>query len=468
MGDSTNIADITVIGGGPGGYAAAITGARLGARVTLIEKKKLGGTCLNEGCIPTKALLKCADIYATCRKAEVYGLELGQASFNLQKAMAFKNQAVEQLTGGVGHLVRANKIDFIQGEGRILDPHTVAVTGHPGVRAVKTQNIIIATGSGHVELPGLEADGISILNSSQMLEYQELPRKLAIIGGGVIGVEFASIFSRLGVQVSIIELTPRLIPTEEEEVSLALRQALTKNGVDIHLEARARGLKTRGPGDLLLQVELKDGTVLDVECSQVLVCVGRKALIQEVGALEAGVRVEQGRIVTDKQMKTDVEGIYAIGDVTGSEQLAHVAYYEARTAVQNIMGTPAEANYLAMPHCIYAAPEVATVGYTEQAARERYARVKTAKFPFYGNGKALIEGATEGFVKLVSDGDGGRILGAAIIGPKATELIAEYTLAVNLGLKVKDIVNTVHAHPTLSEALHEAGLAALGLNLHSI
>lgn len=466
--DRINESHITVIGGGPGGYAAAITAARMGAQVTLIEKARLGGTCLNEGCIPTKALLKCADSYVSARKASIYGLDINQMSYNHQQAIRFKNQVVNQLVGGVQGLVKANKINLIQGEAKIKEPRAITITTASDILTLKTRNTIIATGAKEIEIPGFKINGIDILNSSQMLECKDLPQKLAIIGGGVIGVEFASIFCRLGVPVTIVELTPRLIPTEDEEISKVLKQILEKNGTEVLLEAKTKEIVKRDSNDLLLQVELNDGNIKDIDCSHILVCVGRRAVIQEVGAREVGIQIEKGRITTDRKMRTNVEGIYAIGDITTSEQLAHVAYYEARVAVQNIMGIPCDVDYTAIPHCIYSAPEIATVGLTEKAANEQYSQVKIAKFSFHGNGKALIEGSAEGFVKLVIEKATGRILGAAIIGPKATELIAEYALAVNLGLKVTDIVNTVHAHPTLSEALHEAGLTAIGLNLHSI
>lgn len=462
------IYDVAIIGGGPGGYSAAITAARLGASVVLIEKNKLGGTCLNEGCIPTKALLKCAEVYASASKAGMYGVELGQGRLDFKKAMQFKSQVVSQLVGGVGHLVKAGKIMLFAGEGRIIGPHIIAVKTEQGIQELQTKNIIIATGAREAVIPGFEADGFNILNSSQMLSTRELPRKLAIIGGGVIGVEFASIFSRMGVEVTIVELTPRLIPAEDEEVSRALKQSLAKNGIDIYLEAKAKNLKQKGPGELVLNVALKEGIEKEIECGQVLVCVGREANLEGIGIREFGIKTDKGRIVTDLHMQTSVKGVYAVGDVTAGEQLAHAAYYEARTAVFNIMGQPKEITYSAIPHCIYSSPEVATVGLPEQTAKERYPKLTVSRFPFYGNGKALIEGNTEGFVKLLSDGESGRILGAAIIGPKATELIAEYTLAVNMGLATVDLVNTVHAHPTLSEALHEAALAAMGWNLHSL
>ena len=460
--------DLVVIGGGPGGYAAAILAARMKANVVLIEKNKLGGTCLNEGCIPTKALLKCADVFASADVATQYGVTYGPASFDFKKIISYKNRVVNQLVGGVSYLVKANKIKLISGEGKLIDSKTVLVETEQGSIQVNAQNVILATGAKEVVIPGFEPDGEKILNSTQMLSLQELPQNLAIIGGGVIGVEFASIFSRLGVKVSIIELTDRLIPQEDEELSNNLRKSIEKDGIRIYTNSLAHSVFKQANEKLCVQVKLQDGTLQDVECDKLLVCVGRKALLHEVGVRELGVNMKNGRIETDAQMRTNLPGIYAIGDVTLSEQLAHVAYMEARTAVYNIMGKHCSADYSAIPHCIYTNPEIASVGLTEANAKELYESVKVVRFPFASNGKALIEGHSEGFVKLIIDEKFETILGAAIMGPKATELITELTLAVQKKLTVMDLVNTVHAHPTLSEALGEAALAAVGLNLHSM
>ncbi|MEL7647315.1 MAG: dihydrolipoyl dehydrogenase [Sedimentibacter sp.] len=460
--------DIAVIGGGPGGYAAAILAARMGANVVLIEKNKLGGTCLNAGCIPTKALLKCTDVYASAADASAYGVTYGPVSFDFKKIMSYKNRVVTQLVGGVTHLVKANKIKFISGEGKLMNSNTILVKAEDGSQEVHAQNIILATGAKEVVIPGFEPDGEKILNSTQMLSLNELPNNLVIIGGGVIGVEFASIFTRLGVKVTIIELTDRLIPLEDEELSENIRKFLEKQGVCIYTQTLAQGIVKQSSGEICVQVKLPDGDLQLVEFDKLLVCVGRKALLSDVGVMEIGVRMRNGHIETDEQMRTNIPGLYAIGDVTLSEQLAHVAYMEARTAVFNIMGKTCNADYSAIPHCIYTNPEIASVGLSESKARELHGSVKIARFPFAGNGKALIEGHNEGFVKLIINEESEQIMGAAIIGPKATELITELTLAVQKKMTVMDLLNTVHAHPTLSEALGESALAAVGLNLHSI
>ncbi|WP_283409991.1 dihydrolipoyl dehydrogenase [Anoxynatronum buryatiense] len=457
---------ITIIGGGPGGYSAALTAAKLGAKVTLIEKNKLGGTCLNEGCIPTKALLKCAEVNHLFKKAEMYGIESTHKKFDYAKAINFKNQVVAQIVGGVEQLIKASGIKYIQGEGRVVDTHTVAIKKDAEIIKVHSQSIIIASGAKETAIPGLETDGINIFNSSQILSSEKLPTKLVIIGGGVIGVEFASIFSSLCVDVTLIELTDRLIAAEDEDLSAAITKALMRKGVTVLLDTQVQHVDHPGQNDMVLTVITGNGDVELINCDQILVCVGRQALTSDVGLSAVNIQIDDGRVRTDKFMQTNVEGIYAIGDITQSEQLAHIAYYEARTAVQHIMGMAGEVNYKAIPHCIFSSPEIAIVGHTETSARKLIKQVGVVKYPFYCNGKAVIELETEGFVKLIYDKTSGHILGVTIIGTKATELIATYTLAINNELTVMDIVNTVHAHPTLSEALHETALMAAGLDLH--
>lgn len=460
--------DITIIGGGPGGYGAALLAARMGSSVTLIERNKLGGTCLNEGCIPTKALLKCAEVFSISKKAGQYGVEGNLSVMNYPKAVQFKEQVVNRLQGGVAYLVKSAHTNLLQGVAQIVNPHLVEVRMDQDTVQIETQNIIIATGSSEIEIPGFRFDGVNILNSSHMLASKELPKQLAIIGGGVIGCEFASIFNRMGVEVTIIELTPRVIPTEDEELSLALQKSLQQSGVRILTNCRAKEAVVQGASDVVVKVLNNEGELSDIPCSQILVCVGRKAVLDGSGILEQGVETNRGSILTNSRMQTSVPGIYAVGDVTASEQLAHVAYHEARVAVLNILGQDEEMDYSAVPHCIYTSPEVASVGMTEKNAREQFTDVKVTRLPFSGNGKALIEGQTDGFIKLITQNGTNRVLGAGIIGPKATELIAEFVLAVQQKTTVLDLARTIHAHPTLSEASGEISLAAVGWNLHSM
>jgi len=464
-----NVVDIAVLGGGPGGYAAALTASRLKASVTLVECETLGGTCLNVGCIPTKALNRCAQVYQETMKGSMYGVHADNVRLDFQKVMKFKNQVVNQLTGGVQYLLKANKVNILKGKGRLISNSSILVTRDDGsTEEVMAKNIIIATGSREIEIPGFLIDGTNVISSTHALALPELPKRLAIIGGGVIGVEFASIFSRMGVEVSIVELSPSLIPTEDQETRETLKWSLEGNGIKIYTNCMAQSYeKHELDSSMSLKVKQQDGSYVDIDCDKILVCVGRKASIRDIGFLELGGDIKKGRIVTDNSMKTNLDGVYAVGDVTMSEQLAHVAYQEARTAVLNIVGKACEIDYTAVPHCIYSSPEIGSVGMNEQAAREICSNAAVARFSFQGNGKALIEGQGDGYIKVIYNKEDGRILGGSIVGPKATELIAQLTLAVNNKLTVMDVVRTIHAHPTVSEAVGEACLAAVGLNLHS-
>ncbi|MCQ1529319.1 dihydrolipoyl dehydrogenase [Lutispora saccharofermentans] len=463
-----SVVDIAVLGGGPGGYASALAAARLKASVTLVEYETLGGTCLNVGCIPTKALNRCAQAYQDTIKAGMYGVHADNVKLDFQKAMKFKNQTVNQLTGGVQYLLNANKVNILKGKGRLISNSSILVTKDDGsTEEVVAKNIIIATGSKEIEIHGFPIDGRNVINSTHALALSELPKKLAIIGGGVIGVEFASIFRRMGAEVSIVELSPSLIPNEDEETREALKWSLEENGIRIYTNCVAQSYEKCGiDGGMSLKIEQKDGSHVKIECDKILVCVGRKASVEEIGFSELGGDIKKGRIVTDNSMKTNLDGVYAVGDVTMSEQLAHVAYQEARTAVLNIMGKAYEIDYSAVPHCIYSSPEIGSVGMNEQLARKICSGAAVAKSSFQGNGKALIEGQGDGYVKVIYNKEDGRILGGSILGSKATELIAQLALAVNKKLSVMDVIKTIHAHPTLSEAVGEACLAAIGLELH--
>jgi dihydrolipoamide dehydrogenase len=463
-----NVVDVAVLGGGPGGYAAALMAAKLKASVALVEREAVGGTCLNVGCIPTKALNRCAQVYHETLMGSMYGVNTEDVTLDFQRSMKFKNQVVNQLTSGVRYLLKTNKVNIIKGTGRLISDTCIMVTkGDGSTEQIKAKNVIIASGSEEIEISGFPLDGLNVISSKHVLALSELPQRLAIIGGGVIGVEFASVFHKMGVEATIVELSPFLIPTEDREVSETLRKALERDGVKIYTNCTAHSYEKSGiDNSLNLKVKQQDGSFQEIFCDKILVCVGRKAAIQDIGFLELGGVVEKGRIVTDKGMKTNLDRVYAVGDVTMSEQLAHVAYQEARVAVLNIMGRPCDIDYSAVPHCIYSTPEIGSVGMNERAARE-HGSSAVARFPFYGNGKALIEGQPEGYVKVVYNKEDGRILGGSIVGPKATELIAELTLAVNNKLTVTDIIRTIHAHPTLSEAVSEACLSAIGLNLHA-
>lgn len=460
---------VVVLGGGPGGYSAGIYLAHLGAKVTLIEKQYLGGTCLNVGCIPTKAFVEASNNYAMIQDCKTYGLKLtGQVEVDGKKLQKFKSGIVKQLCGGVAYLLEKAGATVINGVGRLTGPKTVEATLADGaVQTFEADDIILATGSSEINLPGLEPDGTYILNSTQMLEMRTLPESIAIIGGGVIGVEFASIFSRFGKKVTIVELTSGLLPLEDHDVSAELREDLENSGVEILTETRAKEVVSRGPEGVVLALENQDGQVQELTVEKVLVCVGRRANLDGIGLEEAGVTYNKKYIPTDAHMQTNVPGIYAVGDITASPQLAHVAYHESRVAASCIMGKPEEADYHAVPACTFSHPEVAHVGLTEQEAGKLYPELKVVKEGFSGNGKAMIHQENYGFVKMLYDGATGKLVGCSIIGPKATELIAEPTLAVQLGIDMETFSHTINAHPSLSEMIGETAAAAVGFRLHS-
>lgn len=465
--ENTKRTKITIIGGGPGGYAAAIFGARLNADVTLIEKKKLGGTCLNAGCIPTKALKQCADVLNMVRASKMYGITTENVQFDLKKASKFKDEVVNHLVFGVEYFIKKNKIKSINGTGKIINNTTVEVCNSNEVKRIKTDYIIIATGTKEIEIPGFSTNSKNVLNSTEILSMQKLPKSLLIIGGGVIGVEFASIYNKLGVDVKIVELTERLIPFEDEEVSRVLEDTLKKAGVKIFTGCSAKKYENINEKLLSVSIEKKGVHIENVFCEEILVCVGRKTCFEGFNPEALGIKTERDRIVTDNHMKTSVDNIYAIGDVALSDQLAHVAYTEARIAMLNIMGQDSEIDYCAVPHCIYTSPEIASVGLSEEKARLDFIDINVSRFSFAGNGKALIGGDYNGFIKVISCSKTGILLGFSIIGPKATELIAEPTLALTKNMTVKDITDTIHAHPTLTEVIGEVCLSSEGLGLHS-
>ncbi len=461
---------VIVLGGGPGGYSAAIYLAHLGAKVVLVEKQYLGGTCLNVGCIPTKAFVEASNQYAAILNASVYGLKLdGGVTVEGKKLAKFKNNVVKQLRSGVEYLLSNAGVEVIPGTARLTGRTDVEVAlNGGGVRNLSADAVVLAAGSSEIELPGLEPDGIHILNSTQMLDMKALPESTAIIGGGVIGVEFASMLSRFGKRVYIVELTPTLLPTEDREVAEELRHHLEEAGVSVLTQTRAREILSKDENSVTLRLAGPADEVRELTVEKVLVCVGRRANLNDIGLEAAGVDATAKYIPTDEHMRTNVPGIYAVGDLTFSPQLAHVAYHEARIAALDIMGRGTEtADYRGVPYCIFSHPEVARVGLTEEAARELYPKLQVEIESFSGNGKALIHQENSGFLKLLTDGATGQVVGCSIIGPKATELIAEPSLAVKLGLNISVFSSNINAHPSLSEVIGETAAAAIGLKLHS-
>jgi dihydrolipoamide dehydrogenase len=448
-----------VIGGGPGGYVAALRAAQLGAKTAIIEKDRLGGTCLVRGCIPTKALLQSSELYSLARSGAEFGLVAPQVGFDWAAAQKRKTGVVDQLVKGVEGLLKAGGVTTINGAGCLEGKGVVDVAGE----RVLAKDIVIATGSAVARIP-LKGAELTI-DSDQILELAEVPTRLAVIGGGVVGMEFAAMFAALGSKVTVLEMLPQILPMVEADLVNVYTKHLAGMGAEVHTSSKvAEVVKTKGG----LQVRFSSGSESGaVDADQVLLAVGRVPFTQGLEAENAGVKLERGRVVVDDHLRTTADGVWAIGDVIGGIMLAHVASYEGVCAVENIAGganrTP---DYHAAPNCIYTDPEIAHVGLGEKEAKAQGLEVKVGRFPFAASGRALTLGHSEGFVKVVADARSGVLLGAHIIGPRATDLIAEATLAVQNGLTLEQIDLTMHAHPTLPESLMEAALAAQGRAIH--
>src|SRR3989454_1311483 len=451
--------DVVVIGGGPGGYVAALRAAQLGARTAIVEKDRMGGTCLVRGCIPTKALLQSSELYTMAREGAAFGLVADNIRFDWPAAQKRKGQVVDQLVKGVEGLLKAGGITSYRGSARLAGKGLVEVAGE----RLQAKDIVIATGSAvaRIPLPGAELT----IDSDQILELKEVPRRLAVIGGGVVGMEFAAMFAALGSKVTVLEMLPQVLAMVDADLVALYSKHLSKVGGEIHTDSKVSEVVKRNGG---LQVHFSEGSEGgSVDADQVLLAVGRSPFTEGLGAEEAGVKLERGRVVVDEHLRTSADGVWAIGDVIGGIMLAHVASYEGICAVENIAGhgnrTP---DYHAAPNCIYTDPEIAHVGLGEKEAKDKGIDIKIGKFPFAASGRALTLGQSEGFVKVIADASSGRLLGAHIIGPRATDLIAEETLAIQNGLTLEQIDLTIHAHPTLPESLLEAALAAQGRAIH--
>ncbi len=451
--------DLVVIGGGPGGYVAALRAAQLGAKTAIVEKDRMGGTCLVRGCIPTKALLQSSELYTQAREGAVFGVVADHLAFDWAAAQKRKTSVVDQLVKGVDGLLKAGGVTAFKAGARLAGKGVVDVGGEP----LQTKDIVIATGSAvaRIPLPGAELT----IDSDQILELKEIPRRLAVIGGGVVGMEFAAMFAALGSKVTVLEMLPQVLAMVDADLVAVYAKHLTGLGGEIHTDSKVSEVAKQNGA---LQVRFStggEGGVVDAD--QVLLAVGRVPYTQGLDAEKFGVKLERGRVVVDEHLHTTADGVWAIGDVIGGIMLAHVASYEGVCVVENIAGYGDRVpDYHAAPNCIYTDPEIAHVGLGEKEAKEKGIAVKIGKFPFAAAGRALTLGQTEGFVKVVADGESGRLLGAHIIGPRATDLIAEATLAVQNGLTLEQIDLTIHAHPTLPESLMEAALAAQGRAIH--
>jgi dihydrolipoamide dehydrogenase len=458
--------DVVIIGAGPGGYVAAIRAAQLGGRVGIVEKQYIGGTCLNVGCIPSKALLHIAQLYAQFDELGKLGIQVpNPPTFDMSVAVAFKNKVVKQLTGGVGQLLKANGVTIFEGAADVKAPDQIRVTLSDGsTRDLRANKLILANGSVPIRPPFPGLDSTNVIYSDDAMNMPKVPESLVCIGGGVIAVELACMFAALGTKVIIVEMLPSIIANEDEEVSKALTRSLTKRGVQIATGARVTGISD-ADGKKRVTATTDSGEQ-SYDGEYVLVAVGRKSNPAGLdGLIQSGLAMDRGRVIANDRMETNLPGVYAIGDLVGKTWLAHVASTEGEVAAENALGHEAVMDYNVVPRPIFTFPEIASVGLTEAQARERSKIVHAEKFPWVANGKALASDETEGFTKVIL-GDYGEILGAAIFGPDATNLITEFSLAMRAELTADEILATIHPHPTYSEALREATLAAEQRPIH--
>ncbi|MEN2992857.1 MAG: dihydrolipoyl dehydrogenase [Bacteroidia bacterium] len=457
---------VIIVGAGPGGYVAAIRAAQLGYQVQLIERENLGGVCLNWGCIPTKALLKSAEIWQYVLHAEEYGLRLSQPAVDFPKVIARSRAVAEKMSRGVEFLMRKNKIEVIQGTARLVPGPAVEVTLASGEkRVLRAPHIILAPGARPANLPHLTIDGQKILGYREAMTLKTQPKRLLVIGAGAIGVEFSYFYHSLGTQVTLVELAPHILPREDEEIAKELEKIYRKKGMTIYTESEVTEVK---PNKNALKAKIRTPKeTVEVEVDQALLAVGITPNTDGLGLETVGVKTEKGRILVDNFYQTNVPGIWAIGDAIPTPALAHVASMEGIICVEKIAGLePAPLDYTTVPSCTYAQPEVASMGFTEKEARAKGYSIKVGKFPYTASGKASAIGKNEGFVKLILDAKYGEILGAHILGPNATEMIGELIVARRLESTGHELAKTIHPHPTLSEAIMEAAAAAYGEVIH--
>ncbi len=462
--------DVIVIGSGPGGYSAAVRAGQYGLKTAVVEKDtRLGGTCLLVGCIPTKALLHTADVWERFTHSEAEGIQCENPRLNYPKVIERKNGIVNKHAKGVEFLLKKNKVDWIKGYARLAGPGKVEVTGADGQRQIlETRNVVLATGSEARMLPGLKPDPQRILTNIEILNLTEVPKNLAILGAGAVGVEFASCFHRFGSKVTIYEMLPRIVPVEDEEVSKELARVFKKQGIRIETGARVDNVQRTDSG-VRFTATLADGKVETVEADALLVAIGRKPNTENIGLEGTRIQLDRGFIKVDELQRTGEPGVYAIGDiVAGTPQLAHVATAEGMVAIAHIAGKPTTpVNKNRIPGATYTEPGIGSVGFTEAQAREKGYKVKVGKFPFVANSKASILGQHDGFVKIVADETYGEVLGVHIIGPQAFELIGEGVLAMEAEATIETLMHTIHAHPTIYEAVGEAFNAVYGLAINA-
>ncbi|WP_321366370.1 dihydrolipoyl dehydrogenase [uncultured Desulfuromusa sp.] len=464
---SANEFDVIIVGAGPGGYVGAIRAAQLGLRTALVEAKHLGGVCLNWGCIPTKALLRSAEVYRNMQHAEQYGLKAGSLDFDLQQIVSRSRGIAKQLSSGVAHLLKKNNVTVFHGSGKLLGGNKLSISGNDVDQVLQGNHIVIATGARPRIFPGLEPDGKLVWTSKEALIPKELPESLLVIGSGAIGIEFASFYNSFGSDVTVVEVMDQIMPVEDREIAEFAQKSMEKQGIKFHIGSKVVELQ-RGDNRVTATIE-KDGQRQSIEIDRVITAVGVTPNTEEIGLDVAGVKLdEQGFIRIDTDCKTSAPGIYAIGDVAGTPCLAHKASHEAIHCMEQIAGL-SDGHALdktRIPGCTYCYPQVASIGLTEAQAKADGYQVKVGRFPFLGNGKAIALGEAEGLVKTVFDGRTGELLGAHLVGAEVTELIQGFSIAKSLETTEKELMETVFPHPTLSEMMHEAVLDAYERTIH--
>ncbi|NDI77483.1 MULTISPECIES: dihydrolipoyl dehydrogenase [Psychrilyobacter] len=460
-------ADITIIGAGPGGYVAAIHAAKQGKKVVIIEKEHVGGTCLNHGCIPTKALVRSSEIYRNMKEADSFGIFAENVSVDMGKVIDRKDKIKNQLKNGIEYLLENHNIEKLHGKGKIIDANTVFVKTNRTEITINTKDIIIATGSESSTVPIKGIESKNVLTSKEALNMTSLPQKLVIVGGGVIGMEFAFIYESFGVEVFVVEYADGILASLDEDVCDEISKIAVENGIKLYTGSKVGAIDETENGGAVVSF-IKEGETRYISCDKVLVAVGRQPYFKGLGLEELGIEMNDGKkgIKINEKMQTNIQNIYAIGDVTNVLQLAHVASHQGMVAVDNILGENKIIDYSTVPSAIFTEPEIAVVGITEKIANEKGIEIVVGKFPMSANGKALTLGDPKGFVKIIKEKSTGKIIGSTIIGPHATDLLSSVTLCINNGLTTEQITETIFAHPTTAESIHEAALSVEGGAIH--
>ncbi|MBI2127042.1 MAG: dihydrolipoyl dehydrogenase [Thaumarchaeota archaeon] len=459
--------DAIVIGAGPGGYVAAIRLAQLGKKVILVERHKLGGECLNYGCIPSKALITASKLFDKVKHASQMGIEVAGAKVDFKKLLQWKQSIVDKLASGIAFLLKANSVEIVYGEAKFLSKNEIEIKKSDGNERISADSFIVATGSYPLSIPRFAIDGKDILSSKEMMELSNLPKRLLVIGGGAIGLELGTTFAKMGTNVIIVEITNSLLPGTDRDMTAVVQRTLEKHSVKVYLKASCEGFTKTSEG-LKVSIKTESGNVEEIT-DKILVSVGRKANIANMNLERLGIELDQrGFVKVNEKMMASVQGIYAIGDITGPPYLAHRASKQGIVAAEVIAGLPSVFEDSVLPTAIFTDPEVASVGLTEEEAKKQGIDVDVARFPFSALGRSLTAGETEGFVKMVIEKEGKRVLGVQVVGPSASDLISECSLALEMGATAEDVALTIHPHPTLPESIMEAAEAVLGKAIHTV